>query len=160
AAAERFCDVLASRRKGAGYLKSLLLQRICSSAASGLATSRVLLGEPSPAAVERPAQPEEVRFERLRAPGSLREDDNEDLLPEELAGAGDELGVEREQLRQAIAILEDIVGRPRNSPAADPKWRVLRHYLIERDWLRLGTIVFSQFFDTVFWVATALAAEL
>jgi ERCC4-related helicase len=52
------------------------------------------------------------------------------------------------------------MARPRNSPAADPKWRVLRHYLLERDWLRLGTIVFSQFFDTVFWVATALAAGL
>ena len=160
AAAERFCEALASRRRGAGYLKSLLLQRICSSAASGLATSRALLGEPSPAPVEALPRPEGAHFERLRAPNSLREDDNEELLPEGLVEAGNELGEEREQLRQAVRILEDIIARPRSSPAADPKWRVLRHYLLERDWLQLGSIIFSQFFDTVFWLATALAAEL
>jgi hypothetical protein len=112
------------------------------------------------APVEALPRPEGAHFERLRSPNSLREDDNEEMLPEELVRAADELGEEREQLRRAISILEDIMARPRNSPAADPKWRVLRHYLLERDWLRLGTIVFSQFFDTVFWVATALAAEL
>ena len=160
AAAERFCEALGARKRGAGYIKSLLLQRICSSAASGLATSRVLLGEPAsrPDASGRP--PEAVRFERLRAANSMREDDNEELLPEQLAALGTDMGEEREELREAIGLLEDIVAQPRNSPAADPKWRVLRHFLIERDWLRHGTIVFSQFFDTVFWAATSLAAEL
>jgi ERCC4-related helicase len=56
--------------------------------------------------------------------------------------------------------LAEIVAQPRNSAATDPKWRVLRHFLVERDWLRYGTIVFNQFFDTVFWAATSLAAEL
>jgi superfamily II DNA or RNA helicase len=160
AAAERFCNALASRKRGAGYIKSLLLQRICSSAASGLATSRVLLGEPAsrPDAGGRP--PEAARFERLRAANSMQEDDNEELLPDQLAALGNEMADERQELQDAIAILEDIVAQPRNSPAADPKWRVLRHFLIERDWLRHGAIVFSQFFDTVFWAATSLAAEL
>jgi len=159
AAAERFCDALASRKRGAGYIKSLLLQRICSSAASGLATSRVLLGEPaSPPGAAGPGQ--SVVFERLRTAGSMREDDNEELPPDHLAALGREMADESQKLRDAIALLEDIVAQPRNSPAADPKWRVLRHFLIERDWLRHGTIVFSQFFDTVFWAATALAEEL
>ncbi len=160
AAAARFCEALASRKRGAGYIKSLLLQRICSSAASGLATSRVLLGnaEPRPDAGGQP--PEAAGFERLRAANSMREDDNEDLLPDQLAALGSDMDDEREELRGAIVLLEDIVAQPRNSPAADPKWRVLRHFLIERNWLRHGTIVFSQFFDTVFWAATSLAAEL
>ena len=90
----------------------------------------------------------------------MREDDNEELLPDQLAALGTDMGEERKELREAIALLEDIVTQHRNSPAADPKWRVQRHFLIERDWLRHGTIVFSQFFDTVFWAATSLAAEL
>jgi hypothetical protein len=160
ARAEHFCDALASRKRGAGYIKSLLLQRICSSAASGLATSRVLLGEvaPRPDTGRRPG-PTAV-FERLRATGSMQEDDNEEMLPDYLAALGREIADETQGLRDAIALLEDIVAQPRNSPAADPKWRVLRHFLIERDWLRHGTIVFSQFFDTVLWAASALAEEL
>jgi superfamily II DNA or RNA helicase len=159
AGAERFCEGLAARRQGTGYLKSLLLQRICSSAASGLATCRVLLGEP--ASLAKQVEPaEQGVIERLRTGNSLQEDDNEELLPEELAHAGTEMGSEREHLRAAIAILEDVLAAPRNSPVADPKWRVLRHYLIELEWLNLGAIIFSQFFDTVFWIATSLAAEL
>jgi hypothetical protein len=157
--AERFCEKLSARRKSTGYLKSLLLQRICSSAASGLATCRVLLGEPAPAK-EGPNPARQAVIERLRIAHSLREDDNEELLPEELAQTGSLMGTEREHLRTAIAILEDILAAPRNSPAADPKWRVLRHYLIDREWLELGAIIFSQFFDSVFWIATSLAAEL
>jgi len=160
AAAGRFCEALASRKRGAGYIKSLLLQRICSSAASGLATSRVLLGDPDPRGAAAGQSPEAIGFERLRAGNSFREDDNEDLLPDQLAALGSDMEDEKEELREAIVLLEDIVAQPRNSPAADPKWRVLRHFLIERDWLRHGAIVFSQFFDTVFWAATSLAAEL
>ncbi len=160
AAAEQFCEALASRKRGAGYLKSLLLQRICSSAASGLATSRVLLGDPEPRRDAGSETSDAGKFERLRAANSMREDDNEELLPDQLAALSADMSDEREELRGAIALLEDIVAQPRNSPAADPKWRLLRHFLIERDWLRHGAIVFSQFFDTVFWAATSLAAEL
>ena len=161
AAAERFCEALGARKRGAGYIKSLLLQRICSSAASGLATSRVLLGEPasrsrrwwatSGGRCASSASGRRVRCGRTTT---------RSCYPIILAALGRDMAEEREELREAIALLEDIVAQPRNSPAADPKWRVLRHFLIERDWLRHGTIVFSQFFDTVFWAATSLAEEL
>lgn len=158
AAAGRFCKALAARKRGTGYIESLLHQRICSSAVSGLATSRFLLGEPE--AVPKLTNPAPQAAEHLRAANSMREDDNEELLPEQLASLVDDMEQERHELRNAINLLEDIVSQPRNSPAADPKWRVLRHFIVERDWLRFGTIVFSQFFDTVFWAATSLAAEL
>lgn len=157
AAAGRFCRALSARKRGAGYIESLLHQRICSSAVSGLATCRVLLGDPT--TDSKPA-PQTVGFEPLRAGNSMREDDNEELLPEQIVALVHDMREEREELREAIGLLEDIVAQPRNSPAADPKWRVLRHFIVERDWLRHGTIVFSQFFDTVFWAATSLAAEL
>lgn len=42
-AAERFTKALAKRKKSAGFMRSLLLQRICSSYASGIATAKRLL---------------------------------------------------------------------------------------------------------------------
>jgi len=44
AAAEKFTTLLKERTKSAGFLKSLLLQRICSSLAAGLSTAEHLLG--------------------------------------------------------------------------------------------------------------------
>ena len=42
-AAEKFTKVLAKRKKSAGFMRSLMLQRLCSSYASGLATAEKLL---------------------------------------------------------------------------------------------------------------------
>jgi superfamily II DNA or RNA helicase len=42
-AAESFTRVLRKRKKSAGFMRSLMLQRICSSYASGLATAKMLL---------------------------------------------------------------------------------------------------------------------
>ncbi len=43
-AAEAFTNLLSQRKKSAGFMKSLLLQRICSSLAAGLSTALKLLG--------------------------------------------------------------------------------------------------------------------
>ena len=42
----------------------------------------------------------------------------------------------------------------------DPKLLAIRYYLREEDWLDLGCIIFSQYYDTARWVADSLAAEL
>jgi hypothetical protein len=42
-AAERFCDLLQKRTGSADFMKSLVLQRICSSFASGLSTATTML---------------------------------------------------------------------------------------------------------------------
>lgn len=47
AAAELFTDLLSQRKKSAGFMRSLLLQRICSSLAAGLSTAMKLLGRSS-----------------------------------------------------------------------------------------------------------------
>jgi superfamily II DNA or RNA helicase len=60
-AAERFTELFAQRNRSAGFLKSLVLQRICSSLASGLATAEKLLGGD-----EEGDEAEGVRHEGMR----------------------------------------------------------------------------------------------
>jgi superfamily II DNA/RNA helicase len=64
----------------------------------------------------------------------------------------DLLDTESEQLREIIAQL--------SSRPTDPKLEAVLHYLIEREWLELGCIVFSQYFDTAEWIAGQLSARL
>jgi len=45
AAAEQFTTLLSQRKKSAGFMRSLLLQRICSSLAAGMSTALKLLGK-------------------------------------------------------------------------------------------------------------------
>ena len=42
----------------------------------------------------------------------------------------------------------------------DPKYAVVRQCLLERGWLRLGCIVFSQYRDSIQWLAEQLTEEL
>lgn len=42
----------------------------------------------------------------------------------------------------------------------DPKYRTVRSLLIEQGWRELGCIIFSQYFDSVLWLATQLTAEI
>ncbi len=42
----------------------------------------------------------------------------------------------------------------------DPKLEAVLHFLIEKDWLELGCITFSQYYDTAYWVAKSLTQKL
>lgn len=42
----------------------------------------------------------------------------------------------------------------------DPKLEAVLHFLIEKDWLQLGCITFSQYYDTAYWVAQSLTQKL
>jgi hypothetical protein len=132
-AAEAFSRLYARRVPAAGFLKTILLRRIGSSARAGLETARRLLG-------------------RLDDP----------LLPEE--ELGDEPGpqsvpppdaTEIQHLREVERCLASVVA----GDDADPKVRVVLHYLRERGWLESnGAIVFSQYRTTAEWVLEALCA--
>ena len=131
-AAEEFTAALQKRTRAAGFMKTLLLQRICSSFASGRATAAKLLrGEEPDGEDETPE------------------------LPEMLAGM---TGEEAQALRTIIAELS----RPE---ARDPKLAAVRSFLTamrsdDRTWLEHGCIIFSQYYDTAFWVASELAKAL
>ena len=42
----------------------------------------------------------------------------------------------------------------------DPKYTVVKELLIDRGWLDLGCIIFSQYFDSVWWLANQLSRDL
>lgn len=132
-AAEAFSRLYARRCPGAGFLKTILLRRIGSSAMAGIETAHRLLeqldgslipeeeigdeGAPSDAA---PPEPREIQF--------LRE-------------------VERNL--EAVVAGTDI----------DPKVQVVLYYLRERRWLDdNGAIIFSQYRTTAKWILEGLCA--
>jgi len=124
--AETFTALLGKRTKAAGFMKSLLLQRICSSLASGLATA-----------------------ERLLKKETL-EDGEESATPEKLNELTTE---EKESLERLVEHL--------NEKPEDPKLEAVTHYLLDSPrWLELGCIIFSQYYDTAYWVGQSLANKL
>jgi hypothetical protein len=131
-AAEEFSRLYAARQPGAGFLKTILLRRIGSSAQAGLDTARHLLGR-----LVGELVPEEEKSEAETEPG-------ETPPPE-----GEELQLLREVERNLAAVVD--------GQEIDPKVRVILHYLNEHEWLeKNGAIIFSQYFTTAEWVAESL----
>lgn len=131
-AAEAFTSALQKRTKAAGFMKALLLQRICSSFASGRATA------------ERMLQRE------------ILEDEEQTRDVEEVLSAltGEEAGYLR-------TIIEEL-SRPeaRDPKTAAVHYFLTEHRTDGKPWLEHGCIVFSQYFDTVRALAAELAAAL
>lgn len=131
AAAEAFSRSYAKRNPGAGFLKTILLRRIGSSAQAGLETARLLLG-------------------RLNGPAVPEEEIGDEGAPEHVAAPEER---ELELLRAVERNLAAVVA----GTDADPKVQVVLHYLSERRWLASnGAIIFSQYRTTAEWVLGAL----
>jgi len=131
-AAEDFTAALQQRTKAAGFMKSLLLQRICSSFASGRSTA-----------------------EKMLRRELLEDDDDAAMLLEPLNSL---TPTEAAHLR---TIVEEL-SRPE---AHDPKLSAVRYFLTEHrtegnTWLEHGCIIFSQYYDTAYWIASKLATTL
>lgn len=146
--AEKFCLLLQKRIRGAGFFKTLLLRRLGSSMEAGRRTVSKLLGHD---------------LEELG--------DEEDDFDDEMAGdsnnhsqaavSGDSefknyTTEEVSSLNRCLALLKQGGNR-------DPKLEALVGYLlgtrsdVERRWIDLGCILFSQYYDTVRWVGEELA---
>jgi len=131
-AAEAFTDLLRARMPAAGFMKSLLLQRICSSFAAGKSTAEKMLRR-------------EI----------IEDEDELDVLENALDVL---MPNEAECLRRIVEELS----RPE---ARDPKLSAVKYFLTEhrtegKTWLEHGCIVFSQYYDTAFWVASEIAKAL
>ena len=128
-AAEDFTALLQQRSRAAGFMRSLLLQRICSSFASGKSTA-----------------------ERLLQGDVLEDEDDKPWLPETLNSV----------TAMEVMHLRTIVEELSRSEARDPKLAAVTYFLKEhrtegKTWLEHGCIIFSQYYDTVYWVASELA---
>ncbi len=131
-AAEAFMAALQKRTKVAGFMKTLLLQRICSSFASGRATAEKMLRRETP------------------------EDEEQTKLVEETLG---------NLMPDEAAHLHTIVAELSRPEARDPKLGAVRYFLTEhrtegKTWLEHGCIIFSQYYDTAFFVGAELAKLL
>ena len=131
AAAKDFSVAMRRRVKSAGFMQSMMQQRICSSFASGMATAKRLLEKRQAITVEG-------------------EDEVAQDLP--LEDLPEILDSERFYLERIVASL--------SRKPTDPKLDAVLYFLQERGWLDLGCIVFSQYYDTAYWIAESLTARM
>jgi len=136
-AAEGFCDLLA-RRPGlnSGFLKTILLRRVGSTIEAGRLTAMKMLGTQ-----EYQADEEE-------------ENEAEDTLSSIYPLTKEE----REALAGFLKILDE-------NKDEDPKLQLVERILSRgtsgtTDWLSIGCIVFSQYYDSVLWLGEKLSRRL
>lgn len=131
-AAEAFTDELRKRNKAAGFMKTLLLQRICSSFASGKATANKLLHQESP----------EDEDQARQIADSLK-----DLTP-----------TEAQYLR---IIVDELSRKEAHDPKlVAVRYFLTNHRTEDKTWLEHGCIIFSQYYDTVQHIGSELAKLL
>lgn len=128
--AEEFSKLLQSRTKAGGFMKSLMLQRICSSFASGLKTARKMLSH----TISNEDEDHVEEVEHILS----------QMSPAEVAC-----------LREIITQLS----RPEavDSKLDTVKWFLTEFRTDGKTWLEHGCIIFSQYFDTAEWIAEELA---
>jgi hypothetical protein len=129
-AAIDFSTALRRRVKSTGFMQSMMQQRICSSFASGMATAKRLLEKRQALVVEG--------------------EDEAAQLP--LGDLPEILDSERFHLERIVASL--------SRKPTDPKLDAVLYFLQERNWLDLGCIIFSQDYDTAYWIAESLTARM
>jgi len=130
--AEEFCRLLQNRVRSAGFLKTLLLRRMGSSIIAGRNTAQKMLDEWGNDEVMESILGEEDD-------DSVGSSSMKDITPEE-----------RKELELTVAALND-------NMSADPKYKIVVEYLIQKKWLELGCIIFSQYYDSAFWLAEELS---
>ncbi|WP_322792536.1 phospholipase D-like domain-containing anti-phage protein [Bellilinea sp.] len=133
--AEEFCKQFGERKKGSGFLETLLLRRLGSSIYAGQCTVERILGNSF--------EEEEEEEEKEDAPAIVSS-----RLAEQITSS------ERKILEELHLALS--ANRER-----DPKYEKVREFLIQHKWLeKFGCIIFSQYRDSIQWLGEQLTVEL
>lgn len=133
--AEEFCKKLGARMKGSGFLRTLLLRRVGSTVEAGRATAKQMLGS----------------WRDLDAVSVGREaEDDADAPP---------TGMSKTLTAEERGLLQRFVKALEANKERDPKYEVVRTCLKAKDWLSRGCIIFSQYYDSVRWLADQLARD-
>ncbi|MCX5991388.1 MAG: phospholipase D-like domain-containing protein [Chloroflexi bacterium] len=135
--AEEFCRQLGARMKGSGFLRTLLLRRVGSSIAAGKATAETMLAS-------------------WRDLGSFTLDSDAESEDENPAASLSTLKTLTDEER---VLLERFVKALEANQERDPKYSVVLDCLRGRSWLDKGCIVFSQYYDSVQWLAKELVLD-
>jgi hypothetical protein len=138
ALAEEFCRTLGARMKAAGFLKTLLLRRVGSSITAGRITAEKMLGS----------------WQDIDAATTEVEGEDDE------SGSSGAQGMSRSLTPEERTLLERFVKALEANQERDPKYAVVLDCLKRRDWLEKGCIVFSQYYDSVKWLAEQLVNDL
>jgi superfamily II DNA or RNA helicase len=142
--AELFCKKLSERMRSAGFLKMLILKRIGSSIEAGKNTAIKMLGN---------------NWETIQ-----EEDDESDNG--ENAEATAEVTLEMpSRFSQSLtseekSILTMLISQLEKHQDKDPKYFKVKELLLEKGWMEYGCIIFSQYFDTIWYMASMLSKDL
>ena len=144
AKAEEFCEALGHRMKGSGFLKTLLLRRVGSSIFAGMETAkRMLVNWDDAVDNEEDDEPENSN------------DEGETTNPAPAADSRQSKTLtDRER-----SLLEHFVAALEANQERDPKYAVVVDCLKNKGWLAQGCIIFSQYRDSIDWLARELTRE-
>ena len=134
--AEEFCELLQKRVKGGGFLKTLLLKRVGSTMIAGKNTAEKML---------------------YSWGGTLEDEEYEE------EDTGDETASQSEIKNISIEerdCLIKLIGTLNANKEKDPKYNLVHKLLVEDNWIDRGCIIFTQYFDSAYWVAENLSVDL
>ncbi len=134
--AEAFCLALSKRIRGSGFLKTLLLRRIGSSIEAGRNTVIRMVETTIGRVYEE--EDAELSLDGIDEDRSDSLSELYPLTPEEVS-----------HLDRCKKLLE-------SATEEDPKGEVILRYLTQEGWAEEGCILFSQYYDTAYWVASKL----
>ncbi len=136
--AEDFCNLLSSRVKGAGFFKTLLLRRIGSTMYAGETTINKMLQDWNTATTEVI---------------DSQEEDDERISSQDRSAMKDLTQEETLKLKMCQQALKE-------NQDKDPKFQKIVDLLINEKWINFGCIVFSQYYDSIWWLAEQLSTEI
>ena len=132
--AREFCITFGKRNKGSGFLETMLLRRMGSSIHAGQCT-----------------------VERILGISADEDDEDEDDEREEVVTSRLAEKISEEERN----ILQRLLMNLKANKDRDPKYEKVREYLLGRRWLETrGCIIFSQYRDSILWLAEQLSNEL
>jgi len=140
-AAQEFSRLLGQRVRGAGFLKTLLLRRMGSSIYAGRQTTEKILRTWGTGELFADRNEDDEEDEGAEPRNAASESEMKNMTPEE-----------RAELARCLKALE--VSQDR-----DPKFQQVLDYLMGENWLAQGCIIFSQYFDSAWWLAETLSRE-
>lgn len=133
--AEEFCELLQKRVKGGGFLKTLLLKRVGSTIVAGKNTAEKML---------------------YSWGGVLEDEDDENDDQEDRSEQSEVKNITVEERACLAKFIETLNANQEK----DPKYQLLFKLVVTDDWLQRGCIIFSQFYDSAYWIAENLSKDL
>ena len=134
--AENFCELLQQRVRGGGFFKTLLLKRVGSTMIAGKNTAEKMLRDWM---------------------GIVDDEDYEDEYSgDETVDRGEFKNMSVEERDCLIRFVDTI----NTNQDRDPKYNLVRKILMEDNWIERGCVIFSQYYDSAYWVAKNLSIDL